>query len=176
MAFFDLSTLLTGNSSGGMWANGTCGNTDANSPFVITGSTVEIPDSTPEATYTFNYYFSASVGCAGDCEEVSVQVLQNPTAGTPSSTAVLLNDTIDLTALLTGADTGGTWTDDNSSGFNITDPTNVTVTNVGTFNYTYTVTKAGCAPSSATVTVVVTVSCPIAGTFVATGNTVCVDQ
>ncbi|WP_159075879.1 hypothetical protein, partial [Muricauda brasiliensis] len=66
----------------------------------------------------------------------------------------------DLFGALGGTpDNGGTWNDDDSSGADLTDPTDVDLSalSAGTYNFTYAfAASGGCPADSATVTVAIT--------------------
>ena len=74
-------------------------------------------------------------------------------------TNLAVNSPTNLFDLLTGEDSGGTWSDDTGSCVDLTDPTTVDITCLtpGTYTYTYTVNQTNaCPPESETVTITIT--------------------
>jgi valyl-tRNA synthetase len=71
--------------------------------FVPTGAT----------TSTFKYLLSATSPCIADESIATVNVNNQPDAGTDGNTTVCESSvsSIDLFSLITGEDTGGTWSD-----------------------------------------------------------------
>ncbi len=151
----DLFSLLDGTQdNNGTWFDGidTLGSIVTN-PIDISG----LSDGTHNYTY--------SVPLIGTCSDVdvSVQIIvkPQPITGTPTSAIFCENDLsanspLDLFGQLSGYDTGGTWTDDNSSGALISDSdVDLTALTIGSFNYTYTINAANGCTNSSTVTVTV---------------------
>jgi valyl-tRNA synthetase len=88
---------------GGTWSRltGTGGTFAAAGTFVPTGAT----------TSTFKYLLSATSPCIADESIATVNVNNQPDAGTDGNTTVCESSvsSIDLFSLITGEDTGGTW-------------------------------------------------------------------
>ncbi|MGX1928558.1 hypothetical protein, partial [Flagellimonas sp. 2504JD4-2] len=108
-------------------------------------------------TITRTYRITDTSGNFTDVQQ-TIQVYTTPNAGSNNSINICENDTsVDLFASLGGADAGGSWSDDNFTGVDLTDPTNVDFTGitVGNYDFTYTVTAVNpiCPNDSATVTV-----------------------
>ena len=162
---YDLFDLLVGEDQTGAWHIGTDN----------TGATVSNPiDLSGLTPGTYDYTFD--VTAIGSCDDalVTVQVTINPlpNTGTPAPATFCENDLaanspLDLYGQLTGEDSGGTWTDDNTSGALTGSDVDLTVLTIGNYNFTYTITDAnGCTNSSA-VTIIVE-DAPESGTPVAT--------
>ncbi|WP_396602298.1 gliding motility-associated C-terminal domain-containing protein [Algibacter sp. R77976] len=151
-ASFDLFTLLEGEDQTGIWS-------DDNATGAVTGNLVDLSGLTP-GTYSFTF----DVDAIGSCDDplVTVQITINPlpNTGTPSSPIYCENDLVansplDLFAQLTGEDSGGTWTDDNTSGALTGSNVDLTVLGIGSYNFTYTITDANTCTNSSTVTITV---------------------
>jgi gliding motility-associated-like protein len=128
--------------------------------------------------YIFMYQFADSLKvCPAESKVVKVTVDPQPVAGTDGHISICnggSGTTRSLVAALGGTpDAGGTWTDEDGSGVNLTNPASVDFAAVaaGTYRYKYTVSGTGsCSDASATVTVVVNQT-PNAGTN--TTKTIC---
>ena len=149
----DLFGLLTGEQSGGTWTriSGTGGTfTAASGSYTIT---------TTAATSVFRYTVTGTSPCPDDTEDVTVTVNAAPTAGTGSSTTVCDNSTtaIDLYSLLTGEETGGTWTRSTGIGGSFVAAsgtfTPASGANTSTFTYIVGGGSTGCPMDSELVTV-----------------------
>ncbi|MBV1888431.1 MAG: T9SS type B sorting domain-containing protein, partial [Urechidicola sp.] len=159
----DLDTGLTGADIGGTW----------NDDDATGGLTVNMfnPTGLTTGTYNFTYTVAALGPCPQSQTTISVEVMAAPEAGL----AVAIPDicdteaSLDLGSGLTGADAGGTWTDDDGSGgvLSGTGNSNYDATGVvaGTYNFTYTVNPTSPCAVADTETVQVTViRSPDAGT------------
>ena len=149
----DLFGQLAGNDSRGTWS-------DDNTTGTLTGNTVDLT-ALPVGTSNFTYTINDSNTCT-DSTTVSITVEEAPDAGTATDFSICLIDTtttatLDLFNQLAGNDTGGTWSDDNTSGAltgNTVDLTSLTVNTM--FNFTYTVNGTGtCTDDTETVSVIV---------------------
>ncbi len=134
----------------------------------------------PSGTHGFTY----DVDAVGSCDDVlvTVQVIINPlpNTGTPTPRTFCENDLVansplDLFGQLSGEDSGGTWTDDNTSGALAGSDVDLTMLTIGTYNFTYSITDTnGCSNSS---TVIVTVEdAPESGTPVAAFPEFCIAE
>ena len=150
---YDLFDLLVGEDQTGAWHIGTDN----------TGATVSNPiDLSGLTPGTYDYTFD--VTAIGSCDDalVTVQVTINPlpNTGTPAPATFCENDLaanspLDLYGQLTGEDSGGTWTDDNTSGALTGSDVDLTVLTIGNYNFTYTITDANGCTNSSTVTIIV---------------------
>ena len=143
----DLFTVLLGSpDTGGTW-----------SPALVSGTGLFDPavDTAGVYTYTINI-----PGCAVTSANIDVTVNTQPEAGVDGSTTVCDNDTnaVNLFALLTGADSGGVWTQLTGTGgtFNAGAGTYTPAPGATTSTFQYTI--AGVAPcvddtSIATITI-----------------------
>ncbi len=161
--------MITGGQSGGTWTRltGTGG--------TFTGSTTGTYVVTSTATTsTFRYTVAGTAPCLADIADVTVNVTGAPTAGTGSSTTVCDNSTapINLNNLLTGEDTGGTWTRTGGTGgtFDAGAGTYTPAAGATTSTFNYMVGGGGCPVDNETVTVNIT---PQANAGVATSVTDC---
>lgn len=105
----DLNTLLTGADAGGSWSETTLTPTGSFTP----GSGILDASGVPAGVYTFEYYVSAIAPCLDDQASITITIEQEVTAGT-DNVSVLCNtagSTLDMNTLLSGADTGGTWSE-----------------------------------------------------------------
>ncbi len=102
-------------------------------------------------TYQFTYTVTGNPPCVDSSTIVPVTVEETVFAGTDTTLDICSdNGTIDIFALLGGADTGGTWSPALTSGTNIFDPTS---DSSGT--YTYTLTNS-CSTDSSDIVITVT--------------------
>ncbi len=118
--------------------------------------------------YTISYEYEAS--CAIPPAQIMIEVRGSQTAGTAQNLTVCKDfsglGTIDLSAQLVGADTGGTWIDENNTGVDLSDPSSADMTDLenGTYAFTYKFAASGeCDKSSATVLVNCIVEPPYLG-------------
>ncbi len=152
-ANYNLFDLLEGEDQTGTWFVGTDNlGATATNPIDLSGFT--------PGTYDFTF----DVDAIGSCDDplVTVQVIINPlpNTGTPSSATFCENDLapnspLDLFGQLSGEDTGGTWTDDNTSGALTGSDVDLTQLTIGSYNFTYTITDVNSCTNSSTVTITV---------------------
>ncbi|MEZ4885870.1 MAG: hypothetical protein R3E32_14145 [Chitinophagales bacterium] len=139
----DLFSKLTNADAGGIWSL-TSGTLDIG-VFDATNGTFT-PLNQSAGTFEFSYTLSASGPCGSDISTVTINVVASPTATltTDANTCNVSADgsIIDLTSLVTGGDSNGTWADTDGSGANIIDWTAVDFDGVttGTYTFTYTLT------------------------------------
>jgi mucin-2 len=130
----DLNTGLNGSQGVGVWtANDSTG--------ALTGNIFD-PTVVGAGTYHFTYTVSGGISpCLTDTAIVTVIVSPIPNAGTFTGVQSICTSvgTFDLSTLLTGSQTTGTWTDANGTVIN---PINVSALAANTYSYTYTVTNA----------------------------------
>jgi hypothetical protein len=161
----DLFSLLTGEDAGGTWTR----TTGTGGTFVAaTGMFTPAPGAT---TSTFTYTVGGG-GCPTDTEVVTVNINAAANAGTGSSVIECAGSgtVVNLFDLLTGEQSGGTWTRVSGTGGTFTAASgSYTITSTATnsvFRYTVTGTSP-CPNDTEDVTVTVT-SAPTAGTGSAT--------
>ena len=144
---YDLFNLLDGTQDiNGTWYTGNSS----------TGTAVTNPiDLTTLGNGTFD--FTYSVPAIGTCTDVDVTVtvviyeLANSGTVTPflvCETDLVANSPLDLFGQLTGEDLNGTWNDDNSTGALTGSNVDLTLLNVGTYNFSYTVVNGNCTSTS----------------------------
>lgn len=149
----DLFGLLGGTpDAGGTW-----------SPALDSGTGVFDPFVDPSGTYT--YIVSPTAPCTLDATAtITVDVVQAPFAGLDASISLCANDpATDLFTLLTGADTGGTWTPALVSGSGVFNPA---LDLAG--GYTYTLDASATCPEDESVVTVTIIPQPDAGDNAAT--------
>ncbi len=149
----NLFDQLTDEDTGGTWTRtvGTGGTFNA-------AAGTFLPDATTSATSTFRYTISASGSCAASTADVTITIITKKYAGTGGSAAECTNSgtVVSLASLLTGADTGGTWTRLTGTGgtFSAAVGTYTITSTATTSTFRYSVTNtAPCTTSDAVVTV-----------------------
>ncbi|NNT72514.1 T9SS type B sorting domain-containing protein [Flavobacterium sp. IMCC34852] len=130
----DLFTGLDGTQN----STGTWNDDDASG--ALTGSIFN-PSAVAVGTYHFTYTVLGTSPCSNSSSTVTVVVDSLPNAGTFTGVISLCPSVgvLDLTTLLTGQDSGGTWTD--GSAQTVTSPITIVSLAAGTYSYTYTVTN-----------------------------------
>lgn len=118
-----------------------------------TNATVSVTP-TSNTTYTVT---GTAAGCSAQ-SQISLTVDTQLSAGTPTpQTACVSATNINLFNGISGEDTGGTWSDDNSTGALSGSTFNPSLVSAGTYSFTYTHPANGaCPPASTTTTVTVT--------------------
>ncbi|WP_298341523.1 gliding motility-associated C-terminal domain-containing protein [uncultured Algibacter sp.] len=161
---FDLFDLLEGEDQTGQWFVG-IDNTGS-----TTSNLIDLSVLTPN---TYNFTFDVDLIGSCDDELVTVQVTINPLPNTgivnnPSpfcENDLAANSPLNLFGQLTGEDTGGTWTDDDTSGALTGSDVDLTQLTIGNYNFTYTITDTNNCTNSSTVTIIVE-DAPESGTSV----------
>ena len=155
----DITTGLGGTpDSGGVW-------TDLDASGALTG-TIFDPSSAGLGSYDFSYSVLGNAGCPADTAIVTVTVVTTANAGTDGSLTSCSADFIfvDLIAGLGGPlDSNGTFNDDDNSGGFVLGQWSPFGIAAGVYNFTYTVTAAGCASDSSVLTMTIA-DAPDAGT------------
>ncbi len=151
---FDLFVLLDGTQdANGTWYDG------IDTSGVIVTNPIDISGFV-EGTYDYTY----SVPAIGNCTDVdvTVQIIINglPNTGTATPIAfceneLTTNSPFDLFNQLSGNDTGGTWSDDDSTGVLTGNNVDLTLLTLGTYNYTYSITDANNCSNSSTVAITI---------------------
>ncbi len=171
----DLAALLSGEDATGTWTAG-AGN-PAGGTFNAAAGTFNT-NGGALGTYTFTYAVTSAAPCVADDETVTIVIANAPSAGVGQNASVCSSGAaLDLFALLTGEQAGGTWAANagNPAGGTFTgaagtfDPAGAS----GTYSFTYTINATAPCLGSDQETVIVTVTtAPVAGTAV-TGTTAC---
>jgi len=171
IAVIDLFSLITGEQSGGVWTqttgSGGTFNAGAGTYTPATGATTSI----------FEYTLLGTTPCIDDSSIATININSQPIAGTDGSILICDSDTavIDLYSIITGEDSGGTWTQISGSGgtFNAGAGTYMPATGATTSTFSYTLTGiAPCIYDSSLVTININPQ-PVAGT---NGGTVICDS
>ncbi|OWY22856.1 hypothetical protein C7N43_05125, partial [Sphingobacteriales bacterium UPWRP_1] len=140
ITLIDLSGGLTGESGGGTWSV-TGGTPDAGA-FDAASATFAPNGHTP-GSYTFTYTQAASGTCPASTATVQIQVVDQPAATViPNANICNLSadgSVLDLSALVTGGNTSGTWSEVTASGVSLANPASVDFNGVaaGTYTFTY---------------------------------------
>jgi len=154
-----LSDLVTGEETGGSWA-ATAGNPVGGTFDAIAGTFD--PTGASIGTYNFSYSFAAGAACVADNTNLSITIENQPEAGTDGSLTICETQTtaVDLLAIISGEDAGGTWTASatNPSGGTLTgasfDPIGATP---GTYTFSYSFAAGtDCVADASTATLVIT--------------------
>jgi|GEM_PF-800194 len=144
----DLFTGLDGTQGVGTWADDDNSNALSNNIFN--------PTTAGAGTYHFTYTVTGGTSpCISNTATVTVIVNPTPNAGTFTGIQSVCPSVgvFDLTTLLTGQQTGGTWTDD-ANGNVVTNPIIIISFASGTYSYTYKVTNT-CGSSQTSVQFIV---------------------
>lgn len=102
-------------------------------------------------TYRFEYVIAGTPPCPDVKATVTVDVLNEANAGTPTNTTICeTNTSFDLFDQLSGNDAGGTWTDVSGTGAltgSILDASAINSNDIpGTFTFKYEINAPGCTP------------------------------
>ncbi|MEO0627508.1 MAG: SprB repeat-containing protein, partial [Bacteroidota bacterium] len=113
------------------------------------------PGSNISASGTY-YIFDPTVPCNETSFQVNIGTTPDGNAGTDGSATICSGDVIDLLALLGAGVTSGSFTDDDGSGVDLSDPTDVDFDGVadGAYNFTYTTDDDPATPCPAVSSVV----------------------
>ena len=150
----NLASLITGEQSGGTWTR----LTGTGGTFVAaTGIYTPAPGAT---TSTFQYSLTGTAPCTNDISIATVNISVQPNAGVDGGTSVCDNSgtAINLASLITGEQSGGTWTRLTGTGGTFVAATGTFTPTLGTTTSTFQYSVTGTAPcvndvSVATVTI-----------------------
>ncbi len=148
----NLFSLITGEEAGGTWtrATGTGGVFNASAGTFATG--------TGATSSTFIYTLNATVSCLDDLSVATININSQPNAGLDGSATICNSSTtvINLFSLITGEQSGGTWTRTSGTGgtFNAISGTFTPATGATSSTFTYTlVATAPCLDDLSVVTI-----------------------
>lgn len=164
--------LITGEQAGGVWTQ------DTGSGGIFNPTTGTFTPTAGATTATFLYTISGTAPCVTDTSQATVTIHPQPNAGTSGGTAICSSSTaaINLAALLTGAQPGGTWTRSSGSGgtFNAASGTFTPTAGTTTSIFTYSLAATSpCIPSVGTVTITINpIGTPIINCGVSTASSV----
>ncbi|WP_367175030.1 beta strand repeat-containing protein, partial [Flavobacterium sp.] len=142
IAAVDLFSLISGEQTGGTWVRttGTGGtfNSGAGTYTPAVGAT----------NSTFTYTLIGVAPCTNDSSLATITINLQPTAGTDGGTTICGNDSIpiNLYTLITGEQTGGTWTRTTGTGGTLNSATGIFTPALGVTTSTFTYTVIGTAP------------------------------
>jgi len=171
VAVIDLFSLITGEQSGGTWTQtsgiGGTFNAGAGTYIPVSGAT----------TSTFMYTLLGTAPCIDDSSLATININPQPVAGTDGGTLICDSSVavIDLFSLITGEQSGGTWTQTTGVGgtFNAGAGTYTPATGATTSTFMYTLLgTAPCIDDSSVATININPQ-PVAGTD---GNTTICDS
>ncbi len=145
---FNLFTTLAGFNTGGTW-------TDDDLTGQLLGNSLDATSLTPGSSYNFTYTVNG-MSCT-DSETVTITIDPLNNAGTALAPASICNTEVsfDLFSLLSGEDTGGTWTNNTgAAGFTGT-AFNPSLNASGMYSFTYTVANSVCNSDSETISITI---------------------
>ncbi len=145
---------LNGNPNvGGIWSNDDNAQVSLFNPLCVDFSNVSA------GTYHFTYTITdLTAQCPEASSTLTITVSEAPFAG-QNNTEAICNDNscVDLITLASNPDAGGSWSDDDGAGVDLSDPTCVNFTSLpeNTYHFTYTIQDPSgqCQDSKATVTI-----------------------
>ena len=142
----DLFTYLSGYDAGGVWS-------DDNATGALSGSQVD-PIGINAGSYAFSYTVSDSCGLTSS-STVTLDIFEVSEAGNDASDSICeTSNPIDLSTLLSGGQTGGTWIDQDGSGGltgSMFDPSGLS----STYNFAYVVNNQACNADTAIISIFV---------------------
>ena len=149
----NLYNIITGEQTGGTWSrvSGTGGT------FVAASGT--FTPATGATTSVFRYVVTGTAPCANDTSFATVNITAKPNAGTNGSTSVCdtLATAVNLYNIITGEQSGGTWTRLTGTGGTFNAAAGTFIPAVGATNSTfqYSVGSAPCTPATSVATVTI---------------------
>ncbi|PIB36285.1 hypothetical protein BFP72_13225 [Reichenbachiella sp. 5M10] len=149
---YNLVTLLDNPDPGGSWVDTDNSGIDLSNPESVTFTGVS------GGSYRITHTHAGENGCATSQAVLTVKIAEPANAGTNNVLALCGTETttVNFFAQLGGSPTaGGVWSDMNTSGVSLTDPTQVDISalTAGNYQYNYTVNNANtCTPAVATLT------------------------
>ncbi|MDN3634324.1 hypothetical protein QWY85_06625 [Neolewinella lacunae] len=158
-AAYNLVALLSGADAGGVWAQTSGAAVNIGNP-----SSVNFSGAAP-GVYTFTYTHAASGSCPADMATFTITVTNQLLAGPDNNDLFCAgsNANYDLTALLSGADAGGTWSQTGGDMVNSSNPANVNFSAAapGMYTFSYTHAASGSCPAEVSVmTITIEYCCP----------------
>jgi len=138
---YNIQGLLGVHDAGGTWDDLDDANVDLNvDPFNASFLNVA------PGNYSFEYTVTGTTPCPDDAQIISVTVEDQPDAGTSTSITICSAEVLDFFSLLGAVDLGGTWTDINGSGVDLSDPSSVMFAGVPMGSFTFSYEILGSAP------------------------------
>ncbi len=104
--------------------------------------------------YHFTHSLIANAPCVSDDAIYTIEVTNVLSAGNDNNTSSCVGEQIDLTSFLMGADSGGSFVDDDATGF-LSGGTMVNINNANqsTIHFTYSIGGGGCPVSTSIITI-----------------------
>lgn len=135
------TSLLGTPDAGGTWSEITSSGADITDPAAVDF------DAIPSGRYEFRYTVSGTGPCSLDSATIIVNVNQVATVGSADNIFACSGDVkVSLFSGLVGSvDPGGTWSDDDATGVDLSDPDNVDISSLkpGSYAFTYTLSGVG---------------------------------
>ncbi len=159
----DLNSILGGSPDlGGSWSDDDASGVDISNPTTVDFSTVSAGD------YTFTYAIPADGDCPAASAIIIITIEDAVDAGQNANLNYCIGNSsaIDFNSSLLGnPDGNGLWSDDDNSGVDLSDLSNVNFDNVspGTYDFTYTVDGGLICPSSSAVLSIIVDAIPNVG-------------
>ena len=158
MTLQNLFDIITGEDMGGSWSETTMG--PSSGVTVGAGTAIDFSAAAP-GVYEFTYTIPATAACPAVSATATITVTNQQLAGADNSDEFCEGSgaNYSLTALLSGADAGGTWAQTGGNAVNISNPSSVDFSAAapGTYTFTYTHAATGsCLQSQATFTITIT--------------------
>ena len=153
VAIIDFINALNGSpSTGGTWADLDNTGLDLSDPQNVDISTLTA------GSYDFEYTITGTGSCTDESSKLTITLEEVPSAGMNGTSGICEGGTsiIDLFGALNGnPDASGSWTDNDNTGVDLSDPNNVDFAGVasGDYTFTYTVTGTLCSDASAEITI-----------------------
>ncbi|MCZ8145516.1 choice-of-anchor L domain-containing protein, partial [Flavobacterium sp.] len=138
----DLSSLITGEQTGGIWTR------TSGSGGVFNAAAGTFTPALGATSSVFTYTLTGTTPCANDSSEVVVTIQPQPQAGIDGGLTIcnISTSTIDLFTLISGEQTGGTWTRTTGTGGTFNAALGTFTPSLTTTSSSFTYTVSGVAP------------------------------
>jgi gliding motility-associated-like protein len=152
----NLFVLLNGTpDTGGFWTDDDASGLDLSDPMSVDFTSL------PIGGYNFTYTVAGVGLCPSSSATVAVEINTSPNPGMNSLNPICNSGSpvVNFDELLGTHDSGGTWTDDDAIGVDISDPSQVSFDGVplGVYDFTYSIPSVGSCPEvSATINIQIT--------------------
>ncbi|MDF1699288.1 MAG: gliding motility-associated C-terminal domain-containing protein [Saprospiraceae bacterium] len=151
---YNIDALLLVHDAGGTWADNDASGLDLNSNATVVDFSAVLP-----GIYTYTYTVTGTVPCPPDDATITIQVFDQNDAGTSDIVQFCPNPGfLDFNLLIGNPDAGGTWSDINGAGVDLSNPFAVNFDGIGegTYDFEYLLSANGpCSEQTATLTIVI---------------------